>query len=167
MKNSFSLSCQISPLLLSSSSLFGGILKMCYALQKGASCQMLCMRWRVSHPTLSVFLFDFGRKVHFSREESASQLRHVIFSQRHCQCQLVVNQAPNLLIVMNPLELTGAWLHCLELTVSGQKYFWCDQARSQIMSGAATYFSLGFYKMESLGTRQTKMHIMFEIKDLD
>lgn len=111
---------------------------MYYVLQKVASCQMLCMRWRFSHPALSIFLFDFGRKVHFSREESASQLRHVIFSQCHCQCQLVVNQAPNLLIVMNTLELTETWLHCLELTASGQKCYWCDHARSQVMSGAAT-----------------------------
>jgi hypothetical protein len=46
---------------------------------------------RVSHRAVSVFLIDFGRQVHFSREESARQLRHGIFSQRHCECQLVVN----------------------------------------------------------------------------
>ena len=33
-------------------------------------------------------------------------------SQRHCQCQLVVGRASDLLIVTSPLELAGARINC-------------------------------------------------------
>lgn len=70
---------------------------------------------------LSALVTDFGIEFHFTRGDSACQLGHVISSQRHCECQLVVNRAPNSLMVTNPPRLAGARPGHLESALSGHQ----------------------------------------------
>lgn len=81
---------------------WGGTQGACGAQQSGTGCQALGTGVGVSHLALSACVTGSGIEPHFTGGHSACQLGHVIFSQRCYECQLVVNQAPDLLVVTNP-----------------------------------------------------------------